>query len=172
MKRHARIAVLAAVIFPALTVVAGESPVPVPVSKFLKGYVDICADAQGKANTGKAVQRADLNADGATDFIVDVGSIECVDAYSVYGDREKDVGVFLGDGKGSAVQAFGDSVFGVRLDGQGAKARLWLTTSGAGCGKKPAKDFASESFCERPLTWNAATRKLEYAPVSQVKMIQ
>ena len=171
MKGQAGIAILAAFIFP-VTALSGESPLPAPVAKFLKGYIDTCADAQGKPNTAKAVQRADLNADGFLDFVVDVGSIECVDAFSIYGDREKDVGVFLGDGKGSAVQAFGDSVFGVRVEGQGTKARLWLTTSGAGCGKRPAKDFASENFCDRPLSWNAATRKLEYAPVSQVKMIQ
>jgi len=44
--------------------------------------------------------------------------------------------------------------------------------SGQQCGKKPAKDFASENFCDRSLVWNAKTRKFDYAPVSTVKMVQ
>jgi hypothetical protein len=44
--------------------------------------------------------------------------------------------------------------------------------SGQACGKPPAKDFASEKFCDRALVWNAKTRKFDYAPVSTVKMIQ
>ncbi len=42
---------------------------------------------------------------------------------------------------------------------------------GAQCGKKPAKDFASETFCERPLVWDSAKRKFDYAPVSSVKIL-
>jgi hypothetical protein len=43
---------------------------------------------------------------------------------------------------------------------------------GMQCGKKPAKDFASETFCERPLAWDPVKRKFDYAPVASVKMIQ
>jgi hypothetical protein len=51
-------------------------------------------------------------------------------------------------------------------------AKLWLTVSGERCGKKPAKDFASEAFCDRPLAWNPSTKKFEYAPVASVRMIE
>jgi hypothetical protein len=44
--------------------------------------------------------------------------------------------------------------------------------SGADCGKKQAQDFASESFCERPLAWNAKTQAFDFAPLSTVKMIE
>ena len=47
-----------------------------------------------------------------------------------------------------------------------------MTTSGAGCGKKQAADFASEAFCERAIAWNAKTQAFDYAPVSTVKMIE
>jgi hypothetical protein len=47
-----------------------------------------------------------------------------------------------------------------------------LTVSGQACGKKPAPDFASESFCERAVVWNSKTQAFDYAPVSTVKMIE
>ncbi len=42
---------------------------------------------------------------------------------------------------------------------------LRLTVAGADCGKPSAPDFASENFCERPLAWNAKTRKFALGPV-------
>ena len=101
-----------------------------------------------------------------------MGSINCENAASVYGDREKGVTVYAGDGAGGAVSAFSDVVFGVKIEGSGPAAKLWLTVSGGGCGKPPAADFASENFCDRALQWNAKTSKFDYAPVSTVRMIE
>ena len=78
----------------------------------------------------------------------------------------------VGDGQGGAVPAFRDMVYGMKIEGSGTAARLWLTVAGEACGRKPAPDFASESFCDRPIAWNAAGRKFAYAPVSTVRMIQ
>ncbi len=71
-----------------------------------------------------------------------------------------------------ARSAFTESVYGARIEGSGSVARLWLTVSGKQCGKKPAADFASESFCDRALAWNAKTQTFAYAPVATVRMIQ
>ncbi|RPI13146.1 MAG: hypothetical protein EHM60_09910 [Lysobacterales bacterium] len=134
----------------------------------LAQVVSICADVGGKALTDQAVERVDLNADGKDDYVLDVGRIQCEGAASAYGDRAKDVSVYLGDGAGGASKAWSGVAYGSRIEG----SKLWLGVSGAECGKPPAQDFASESFCERPLAWNAAQRKLEFAPVSAVKMLQ
>lgn len=147
---------------------AADSALPAAVAKELKGVADMCSEAGGKPNTASAIKRADLNGDGKQDFVLDVGSVSCEGAASIFGDREKAVSVYVGDGAGGATPAFSDAVYGAKLDG----TKLWLTVSGESCGKKPAKDFASESFCERPLAWNAEAKKLEYAPVSTVKMVQ
>ena len=147
---------------------ASQPSLPAAVAKELKGIADVCSEAGGKPMTADAVKRADLNGDGKEDFVVDVGSVNCDGAASIYGDRAKGVSVYVGDGAGGAAPAFSDTVFGAKIEG----AKLWLTVSGQQCGKKPARDFASENFCERPLTWNAKTGKFEYAPVSTVKMVQ
>jgi hypothetical protein len=90
----------------------------------------------------------------------------------VYGDRDKSVTVYVGDGRGGTTMAWSDSAYGSRIEGTGTAARLWVGVSGANCGKPPAKDFASESFCDRPLAWNAGQRRFDYAPVSAAKMLQ
>ena len=145
---------------------------PAVVAADLKGIAAECTGAGGKALTADAVKRADLNGDGKEDYVLDVGSINCDGAASIYGDREKGVTVYVGDGAGGAKNAFSDWVYGAKIEGTGPAARLWLTVSGQQCGKKPAADFASENFCDRSLVWNAKTQKFDYAPVSTVKMIQ
>jgi hypothetical protein len=151
---------------------AQAGKLPAVVAADLKAVAAQCAEVGGKALTTDAVKRADLNGDGHEDFVLDVGSINCDGAPSIYGDREKGVTVYVGDGQGGAKNAFSDSVYGAAIEGTGPAAKLWLTVSGAQCGKKPAADFASESFCDRSLAWNAKTRKFDYAPTSTVRMIQ
>jgi len=133
---------------------------------------DACAEVGGKALTDAAVLRADLNGDGREDYVLDVGAIDCDGAPGVYGDRDKAVSVYAGDGAGGAKNAFSDAVFGARLEGAGPSAKLWLTVSGQQCGKAPAADFASENFCERHVVWNRDTQRFDYAPVGTARPIQ
>jgi hypothetical protein len=152
------------------TVASAQTPVVVATA--LKELTTMCTEVGGKPLAEEAVKRADLNADGKEDYVLDAGSVGCDGAASLYGDREKGVTVYVGDGKGGAKQAFSDMVFGTKIEGTDSAAKLWLTVSGAGCGKKQAADFASESFCDRPLAWNATKQAFEYAPLSTVKMIE
>jgi hypothetical protein len=145
---------------------------PTVVAKDLAENVSLCTDAGGKANTDAAVKRADLTGDGRDDYVLDVGSINCEGAASIYGDREKAVLVYVADAAGGAKNAFAGMNYGVRLEGTGPAAKLWLTTSGADCGMKQAADFASESFCERYIVWNAKTQKFDYAPIGTIKTIE
>lgn len=146
---------------------AAQAKLPPAVAADLKDATGLCTDAGGKPNAASAVKTADLNADGKDDFVLYWGSIGCEGAASIYGDREKTVTVYAGDG-GGAVAAFSDRVFDAKLEG----SKLWLTVSGAGCGKPPAPDFASENFCDRSLVWDAQAKKFVYAPVSSVRMIE
>ncbi len=171
--RHLALAVLGAGIAMTASVHAAT---PAPLPKSVKDAVDavaaVCSESDGKPNTTNAIKRADLNADGHEDYVLDVGSVVCDGAASIYGDREKGVMVYVGDGKGGAVEAFNGSSFAINLEGTGSSAKLWLSVMGHDCGKKPAASFAEESFCERPLQWNAKTRKFDFAPLSTVKTIQ
>jgi len=160
------------VLFCCVTALAAAPPLPAVVAKAVKETATICTEAGGKPDASNAVKRADLNGDGIEDYVLDVGSVNCDGAASVYGVREKGVLVYVGDGKGGATEAFNDMSYGMTLEGAGPAAKLWLTVSGQSCGKPPAKDFASENFCDRAIVWNAKTRKFDYAAVSTVKMVQ
>ena len=151
---------------------ATPAKLPAIVAASVKSLDDTCREVGGKPLNSAVVKRVDLNADGKEDFVVDVGSANGVGAASIYGDREKGVSVYVGDGKGGATEAFSDIVYGVAIEGTGPAAKLWLTVSAQLCGKKPAADFATENFCDRALVWNAQTRKFDFAPVATVRLIQ
>ena len=151
---------------------AAGAALPTIVTKALESVAAQCSEVGGKPSTANAVKRVDLNGDGKEDFVLDVGAVDCDGAASIYGDRGKSVVVYVGDGAGGAVEAFNEAVYGVKIEGTGPAAKLWLGVSGSQCGKPPAPDFAHENFCDRALVWNAATRKFDYAPVSTVRMIQ
>lgn len=151
---------------------AGPPQTPAVVATDLAAIAAECTGVGGKALTNYAIKRVDLNGDGKEDYVLDVGSIQCEGAASAYGDRGKDLAVYVGDGAGGARKAFSAWVYASTLEGTGPAARLWLTVSGEQCGKKPAASFASESFCERYIQWNAKAGKFDFAPVSTVKMVQ
>jgi hypothetical protein len=149
---------------------AARPALPAAVAAALKENADLCSEAGGKPDTSKAVKTADLSGDGKPDFVLFLGWIECAGAASLYGDREKTVIVY--DGGAGTAPAFTGAAFDAKIEGEGAAAKLWLSVSGADCGKPPAPDFASENFCDRSLVWNAKTRKFEYAPVTTVRTIE
>ncbi len=151
---------------------AVRSRLPTIVAASLKSLDDTCREVGGKPLTGDVVKRVDLNADGKEDFVVDAGSANCDGAASIYGDREKGIAVYVGDGIGGATEAFSDYVYGAAIEGTGPAAKLWLTVSAERCGKKPAADFATENFCDRALIWNVPAMKFRYAPLSTVRMLQ
>lgn len=146
--------------------------VPAAVNAELAGYMQVCRDAGGKPDVTHTVTSLDFTGDGVADYLVDVGRLDCVDAWSVYGDREKPVVVYVGDGKGEAKAAFADTAYAVTIERQGATSRLWITVAGQECGKPPARDFASETFCDRSLLWKPQLQKFELAPVGTARLIQ
>lgn len=146
---------------------------PAAVASDLEAIAQECTGVGGKAVTSDAVRRADLNGDGHDDYVFFVGWIICEGAASIYGDRAKMVQLYAGDAQGgAAASTFAQLAYDVRLEGSGAAAKAWLTVSGMQCGKKPAANFASEAFCERPVAWNGKARTFEFAPVSTVRMIE
>jgi len=146
---------------------------PEAVATALAAVAEECTGVGGTPHTQNAVRRIDLNGDAVDDFVLYTGWIDCENAVSIYGDRQKALTVFAGDGAGAgAAIAFADAVYDAALESADDGMRLWLTTSGAGCGRPPAASFADESFCERAIVWNAARSQFEYAPVAGVRMIE
>ncbi len=150
---------------------ASES-LPAAVTAGLASLTEQCTSVDGVAHAEAAVQRADLDADGDDDFVVYAGWIFCENAASIYGDREKPVLVYAGDGRGAAVEAFNNLAFDANVERDGGSARLWLTTWAGGCGRPRAATFAEETFCNRAIEWNAAGKRFDYAPVATIRLIE
>jgi hypothetical protein len=145
---------------------------PPPVAAVLAALTDECTRVDGIPHAENAVQRADLNADGTEDFVLYAGWIVCENAWSIYGDREKALTVFAGDGDGGAAEAFADLVYDAKIETQGAAAQLWLSTSAERCGRPRAEVFADETFCDRRIEWHAGTARFDYAPLDTVRLIE
>lgn len=151
---------------------ATVSPLPATVATALASIATECSAVGGTPHTERAVQRADLNADGREDYVLFTGWIDCENAASIYGDRAKSLALFTGDGQADAAETFADWTYDAVIEGDGTAARLWLTVTGEQCGRPPARDFASEAFCERAIEWNPVTGRFDYAPVGTVRMIE
>lgn len=146
---------------------------PAAVGAALDAFRHDCIDVGGTPDTEDDVRRADLNGDGRDDFVLYTGWITCKNAYSIYGDREKALSVFVGGDNDGAALAFEDAVFDAKIERPDARpAQLWLTTWAEGCGVPPAATFAAEHFCDRAIVWNAATRRFDYAPLDTIRKIE
>ena len=153
---------------------APSSDLPVSVAGAVAALAQQCSEVGGTPDTSGAIKRADLNGDTREDFVLYAGWINCENAASIYGDREKGLGVFATDASGEVVEAFGDLVYDATIEsaGSGSGSELWLTTSAESCGKPRAEVFAEESFCDRRIDWNPAAARFDWAPVSTVRMIE
>jgi hypothetical protein len=152
---------------------ADDSVLPSRVAEALGEFTDRCRNAGGIPSTPVAVKRADLNGDGNEDYVLDASAISCSGgARDFDAPPDKPVLVFLGDGADGASPAFRQSAYAVKVEKQVAATRIWLTLSGEGCGKKKARFHDDESFCDRPLVWNEASKKVELAPVSEARTLR
>jgi len=139
---------------------------PLQVAIAVNALAAQCREAGGKPLADRAVRRGDFNSDGREDFVLYAGWMDCENAVGVFGDREKEVAVFVGDVTAGSSAAFTHSVFDVKIEEKPGRHQLWVTVSGEDCGKAPAATFSEESFCDRAIVWNAAAGKFNIEPIS------
>jgi hypothetical protein len=172
--RTLRVRVVGVIAIPLLAA-CGESSgadLPPTVVDAVALLAEICTASEGKPRSDQAVRIVDLNGDRVDDFVVYAGWMVCEDAWSVYGDREKAIMVYAGDGRGAAPEAFMGSVYDAALESAPSGESLWLSVAAEGCGRPPAETFAEETFCDRAIVWNAATRRFDFAPLDTVRLIE
>lgn len=131
-----------------------------------------CTEVGGTPALDRAVVLAELDGQQGADHVVFTGWARCDGAASVFGDREKGVELFTGLDAGTR-PPFAGTAYDVRIERDGGRDRVWLTLAGPdGCGTSPAADFASENFCERPVTFDGSSKAFVLAPTSEVRMIR
>jgi hypothetical protein len=154
----------------------GQAKVPTMVQKAIAGMTSMCKESGGRpGKSPDLLTIADITGDDRPDFVIDQSAFNCEGAPSLFGGSGgSQVSVYVGTVDGQAAQAFAGGAFGVRVDRDAKPARLSLIVGGPLCGQKvsastPRSDYKS---CWRPLVWNAGTRKMDYAPLSQVRPVQ
>jgi len=114
----------------------------------------------------QAVERADLNGDGITDYVLDDSELQCYGAsgsVGMFGNRNGGgVTVFLGRADGKAEKVFYYSAFGAKIDYVGKQAKLYLGMAGTYCGQTPESEKRDGyEKCSRPLKWNDKSRRFQ-----------
>jgi len=169
--RHRFLGVLAIPMLAACGESSGAD-LPATVVEAVALLAEICTASDGKPRADEAVKRVDLNGDAVDDFVLYAGWMVCEGAWSVYGDREKVLTVYTGDGRGAAPEVFAGSVYDAAIETTAAGAALWLSVSAEACGRPRAETFAEETFCDRAIVWNAATRRFDFAPLETIRLIE
>jgi hypothetical protein len=159
---------------PMLTACGESLPADLPptVVEAVALLAEICTASEGKPRSEEAVRTVDLNGDRVDDFVVYAGWMVCENAWSVFGDREKAIMVYAGDGRGAAPEAFMGSVYDAAIETTPSGDSLWLGVAAESCGRPSAATFAEETFCDRAIVWNAATRRFDFAPVETIRLIE
>ncbi len=158
------------------TLAQAQKQLPISVQKELAEMMKICKDTGGKPSKSPGLLIvADLTGDGLPDFVIDQAAFNCDGALSLFtGSGGSQVLVYVGTPDGQANQAFAGGTFGVKVDKESKPARLKIIVGGPLCGQKvtPQTPRANYKSCWRPVQWNASTKKLDYAPLSQIEPVQ
>ena len=161
------------------TVTAEAQPRPAGVAPaaLTKDVFDLaaaCRDYGGKPGKSPGlIQMADLNADGLTDYVLDLNAYNCEGAASAMGAGQSGaaVSVYVGGAGNTARKVWNGLAFQAKIEGAPAKPRLWLAIQGLDCGQKDAarRAMADQKGCNRPLNWNAAKSTFTYAPLAEAR---
>lgn len=169
---------LAALIPAAATAQAPVRPATAPMPAAVRAKIvemgKICRDVGGRpGKSPDLVKTADLTGDGIADHVLQQGAFNCEGAASAMenGQSGSDVFVFASGPGNMATLAYSASVYSSEIQGQGARARLYLGVSGQLCGQRVAKSFADQDFCLRPLNWVPARRMFVMAPMSEKRSL-
>lgn len=151
-----RIGGLALLAWGAATAGWAQTP-PKLVNAYAEQLVGMCRASAGSPSVQAALLRADLNADGRLDWIVDAGRYPCPGRPAVAVQAGAPVTVFLATEDGGAAPAFQRLAQAAQLQrAASGEMRLWLTLGGGDCGEA---DLAAR--CERRLTWLPDSRRFE-----------
>lgn len=150
-----------------LTGLSGFTPAfaaspPPGVTAFVKQLSDRCEGGGGKPSVqGRLTQSIDINGDKLPDWILDESAAHCAGGQSPNLAGPTQIMVFAGSKDGDAQPVFQQSAYGIRIEGR----VIWLVLRGSQCGPKGE----SGQYCDRPLTWNERSARVEFAPVAQVR---
>lgn len=153
---------------------AASVPLPQEVAAHIEDMKHSCREEGGTPLPPEKtfLVSGDLTGKGTTDWAIDEAGFNCDGASSIFGGSGgSQVYVFIGITGNRARQAFQQGADGMRLTRRGKHDTLWLTVGGPLCGQSGELSHADSVACERPLVWNEAAQKFDFAPFSAVRRL-
>jgi hypothetical protein len=170
------------IMFAALLTLQAQSPasgktispnfLPMEIRRAVNEVNGLCKDSGGTpGKSSKLIKFIDLNGDGLTDYVMDLGVYDCQGAASAVsaGQSGSAVTIFIGGPSNTAKAVYHAVAQGVDLVTTAGKPRLYVGVMGADCGQKNAakKAMVDVEVCMRPLNWKADTQTFVLAPLSE-----
>jgi hypothetical protein len=120
----------------------------------------------------RLVEHVVLAGSSAEVWAIDEGRYRCGGdgpASLFSGSGGSQVYVFVRMKDGAVKQAFRHGAYGASLKRIGSSSQLSLVVGGVLCGQVGDPTHADSINCERPLIWDNAAQKMDFAPLSQAK---
>ena len=158
-------------------VAQSQNKLPALVQTELAQMMKACKDASGKPGKSPGLLTiADFTGDGVQDFVIYQGLFNCEGAASLFSLGAQGGGqviVYVGTTNGQAAQAFNEGALDVKINKDIKPAKLHVMNRGELCGQKITAKMSRSEYkgCWRPLLWNERSKRLEYAPLSQIQLI-
>ena len=156
-----------------VVLLCGASPYNLPeeVAAHIKDMAEACKQADGVPQPDPFVEHGSL-ADGLEFWAINEGSFRCDGAASLFsGSGGSQVVVYLSLPNGHAKQVFAHGAYGMTIERTGHSAKLWVRIGGPLCGQKGNPTHADAISCDRPLRWDANAQRLDFAPLSQARLL-
>lgn len=151
------------------------SPLPREVRNYIADMNHTCRRLGGMPSASPRLVRAvDLTGDRRLDYVVDEGGYICINSRTAFyaGHNGAALSIFVGVPGGTAYLGYEGYSHGVTVRKQAGRFRIHLIVGALACGQAPGpKAFSDWWFCHRPLRWNSSARRFQFAPLSQVRML-
>lgn len=117
------------------------------------------------------VEHVILKGSGAEVWAIDEGRYQCDGgpASLFSGSGGSQVFVFARLGDGQVKQVFVHGAYGMSLTLSGAASAILLQVGGPLCGQTGEPSHGDSISCSRPLLWDQAAVKMDFAPLSEAK---
>ena len=139
-----------------------SAPLPASVKEYVALLNETCRDLGERPDRTLAyMKRVDVTGDKIPDYVIDDGDYMCGATPSMLaGVSGAGNTVFVGNAQGGAALAYEEGAgMGIRVGRSRAGHMAALVSVAEGCGAT-----AKAGSCERPLIWNASTKKMSFGP--------
>jgi hypothetical protein len=143
---------------------------PEEVVKHIHDMADACMQVSEKPLSDPTIEHGNLAA-GLEFWAINEGTFQCEGAASLFsGSHGSQVVVYLSAPSGHAKQAFAHGAYAMTIDHAGTSSKIWLGVGGQLCGQGGNPTRAEAISCDRPLIWDADAQKLDFAPLSEIRI--